>query len=335
VTRVVAAPDQDLQQPRLLEQVRRATRARQFSRRTEEAYVAWVRRYVRYHRMRHPRELDGQAIASFLSHLANEGQVSVSTQSQAASALLFLYREVLDLPIEAPAGVVRPRRPRRLPVVLSRTEVAAVLAQLDGTNQLVAGLLYGAGLRLLEGLQLRVKDIQLERRELAVRAGKGGHCRVAPLPAALAPELMRHLGRVRAQHELDVQHGAGWVEMPAALSRKLPNGGREPAWQWVFPAARHHTDDTSGQVRRHHQHPSAVQRAVSHAVRCAGIAKRASCHTLRHSFATHLLEDGYDIRTVQELLGHRNVKTTMIYTHVLNRGGLGVRSPLDSLELRF
>jgi integron integrase len=285
--------------------------------------------------MQHPRELDGQAVASFLTHLATEGGVSASTQSQAASALLFLYREVLGRPIEAPEGVIRPHKPKRLPVVLTRTEVAAVLGQMSGTNRVIAALLYGSGLRLLEGLQLRVKDVQIERHELDVRTGKGGHCRVAPLPAALTPELMRHLARVRTQHELDVQKGAGWVEMPAALSRKLPNAGRELAWQWVFPAARQHTDDATGERRRNHLHESAIQRAMVHAVRCAGIAKRASCHTLRHSFATHLLEDGYDIRTVQELLGHRNVKTTMIYTHVLNRGGLGVRSPLDSLELRL
>ncbi|NJD10740.1 MAG: integron integrase, partial [Gemmatimonadetes bacterium] len=294
---------QESSRPRLLEQVRQATRARQFSPRTEEAYTGWVRRYVRHHGMRHPRELDGLAVASFLSHLANEGKVSAATQRQAASALLFLYREVLGLPIDVPDGVLRPKRPRRLPVVLSRGEVAAVLGQLRGTNRLIAALLYGSGLRLLEGLQLRVKDIRVERRELEVRAGKGGHCRMAPLPAALVPELARHLARRRAQHEQDLRHGGGWVEMPAALARKMPNAGQELAWQWVFPAARQHTDTASGQRRRQHLHESALQRAMVQAVRCAGIPKRASCHTLRHSFATHLLEASYDIRTVQELLG--------------------------------
>lgn len=327
---IALPPDQDKRRPRLLDEVRRATRARQFSPRTEEAYVGWVRRYVRYHGMRHPRDLDGAAVAAFLTHLANEGGVSASTQSQAASALLFLYREVFAQVIEVPAGVARPKKPRRLPMVLSRREVAAVLSQLHATNRLIGALLYGSGLRLLECLQLRVKDIHLERRELEVRAGKGGHCRVAPLPTALAPELARHLGRIRAQHEVDVQRGGGWVEMPAALERKLPTASRELAWQWLFPAARHHTDAITGERRRQHLHESAMQRAMAHAVRCAGIARRASCHTLRHSFATHLLEDGYDIRTVQELLGHKDVKTTMIYTHVLQRGGLAVKSPLDN-----
>ena len=321
--------------PRLLEQVRRAVRARQYSRRTEQAYAGWVRRYVLFHGKRHPSELDGSAMAAFLSHLANECNVSASTQSQAASALLFLYREVLSVAIEAPAGVARPRKPRRLPVVMTRSEVSAVLRQMASTKLLVAALLYGSGLRLLEALQLRVKDIDLERREVVVRDGKGGHNRMTTLPGALALELAKQIERVRARHDSDVLRDAGWVELPTALPRKLPSAARELPWQWLFPAARQYTDPDTGQRRRHHLHETAVQRAVTDAVRRSGITKRASCHTFRHSFATHLLEDGYDIRTVQELLGHRNVKTTMIYTHVLNRGGLGICSPLDRLEGGF
>lgn len=319
--------------PKLLEQVRRACRARQFSRRTEDAYAAWVRRYVLFHGKRHPAELDGQAVAAFLTHLANDGNVSASTQNQAASALLFLHREVLGLAIDPPHDVARPRKPRRLPVVLTRDEVSIILAELRGTKRLVASLLYGSGLRLLEALQLRVKDIELERHEITVRSGKGGHDRVTLLPAALRPELSRQLARVRAQYEADVRRGAGWVALPTALARKHSTAGRDLPWPWVFPATRRYTDPGTGERRRHHLHESAVQRSVTEAVRRAGIAKRASCHSFRHSFATHLLEDGYDIRTVQELLGHRSVKTTMIYTHVLNRGGRGVRSPLDRLQL--
>ena len=259
--------------------------------------------------------------------------MSTATQNQAASALLFLYREVLCRTIDPPQGVVRPRKQRRLPVVVTHGEVAAVLRELTGTRRLVAELLYGSGLRLLEGLQLRVKDLDLERDEITVRRGKGGHDRVTVLPSALRQDLNRQLKRVRAQHEADCRRGAGWVEVPNALDRKAPAAARELQWQWLFPATRCYTHEATGQRRRHHLHESAIQRAVTEAVRSAGITKRASCHTFRHSFATHLLEDGYDIRTIQELLGHRSVKTTMIYTHVLNRGGRGVRSPLDRLRL--
>jgi integron integrase len=238
---------------------------------------------------------------------------------------------VLRIPIELAGDVARPRMPRTLPTVLSRAEVATVLAELTGTHRLVASLLYGSGLRLMEALQLRVKDVQLDRRELTIRDAKGGDQRVAVLPDALRPELRRQVERVRAQHEADLRHDAGWVTLPAALARKTPDAARQLAWQYVFPAARLQTDPLTRRRGRHHLHETAVQRAVTAAVKRAHIAKRATCHTFRHSFATHLLEDGYDIRTIQELLGHENVKTTMIYTHVLNRGGRGVRSPLDML----
>lgn len=314
---------------KLLRQVRDACRARQFSRRTEEAYVAWVHRYVLHHGKRHPAELTADDVTLFLTHLAVVRRVSASTQTQAASALLFLYREVLGLPIAPPRDVVRPTRPPRVPVVLTRDEVMAVLARTDGTKRLVCSLLYGSGLRLLEALQLRVKDVRLERREVVVRSGKGGGDRITMLPTSLREDLVLQMERVERLHRRDVALGHGWADLPGAIGRKYPQAGRELAWQYLFPAARLLTDLETGQSRRHHLHETAVQRAVTQAVREAGIAKRASCHTFRHSFATHLLEDGYDIRTVQELLGHKNVNTTMIYTHVLNRGGRGVRSPLD------
>ena len=323
--------DMDSGSPRLLEQVRRACRARHYSGRTAEAYVGWIRRYVVFHGMRHPVELDEQAVTEFLTQLANEHDISSSTQAQAGAALLFLYREVLGIAVTAPTGIVRPHKARRVPIVLTRTEVTAILAELAGTKRLIAALLYGSGLRIMEALQLRVKDVDVERREVTVRAGKGGDSRVTMLPAALLAELKRHLVGVRTQHQADVKRGAGWVELPGAFSTKSPTSGREFAWQWLFPASRCHSHAATGQRRRHHLHETAVQRAFTEAVRRAGVAKRATCHSLRHSFATHLLEDGYDIRTVQELLGHRNVKTTMIYTHVLNRGGRGVISPLDRL----
>ncbi len=270
-------------------------------------------------------------MAEFLTHLAVERRVSSSTQNQAASALLFLYREVLDIQVEPPRKVARPKSPRRLPVVLTPTEVRAVLGQMRGTQRLAATLLYGSGLRLLECLRLRAKDVDFERQEIVVREGKGDRDRVTMLPEVSLTALARHLRRVQERHEQDVAIGAGWVQLPSALARKYPNAGREWAWQWVFPGSRVHHDQETGRGWRHHLHESSVQRAVKEAVRRSGVGKNASCHTFRHSFATHLLESGYDIRTVQELLGHRSVRTTMIYTHVLNRGGLGVRSPADSL----
>jgi integron integrase len=317
--------------PKLLDQVIWACRARQFSPRTSEAYVNWIRRFILFHNKRHPQTLTGDDVAAFLSSLANERNVGASTQSQAGSALLFLYREVLRIEIEWPAEVARPMKPRRLPVVLTHGEVAAVLSHLEGTKRLIASLLYGSGLRLLEALQLRVKDINSDRAELLVRGGKGGDDRVTMLPSAVKPALRAQLRVVSELHERDCKRGAGWVDLPTALATKSPHAGRELAWQYVFPAARLLRDEIAGQLRRYHLHESAVQRAVTDGVRVSGIGKRATCHTFRHSFATHLLEAGYDIRTVQELLGHRSVATTMVYTHVLNRGGLGVVSPLDRL----
>ncbi len=315
--------------PRLLDRVRKAIRMRHMSRRTEQAYVFWIRRYILFHDKRHPATLGAEEVTRFLSHLAEDRRVSASTQNQALSALLFLYRQVLGVKLPWLDGLVRARRPAHVPVVLGREEVAAVLARLSGPPWLMAALLYGAGLRLLECLRLRVKDVDFERGEIVVRRGKGGRDRRTVLPAVVRRPLAAHLDRVRAQHEADLARGAGWVELPDALGRKYPNAGREWGWQWVFPATRTYVHPETGQRRRHHFHESALQRLVRQAVIRAGIAKPAGCHTFRHSFATHLLESGSDIRTIQELLGHRDVRTTMIYTHVLNRGGLGVVSPVD------
>lgn len=318
-------------QPKLLNQVRALIRARHMSPRTEQAYVAWIRRYVHHHGLRHPREIGEAEVVAFLTHLAAVRQVARSTQVQAMSALAFLYRDVLRQPIGDIRAVLRSTAPARLPTVLTRAEIGRVLAALDGDVYLVALLLYGAGLRLLECLTLRVKDIDLDRGEIRVRRGKGGKDRVTILPAMARAALAQQLDRVRALHERDRRSGGGRVELPTALGRKAPGWALELAWQWVFPARRRYRDAATGEIRRHHLHETAVQRRVQRAVRDAGITKRATCHTFRHSFATHLLEDGYDIRTVQELLGHTDVATTMIYTHVLNRGGLGVRSPADRL----
>jgi integron integrase len=308
-----------------------AIRSRHFSRRTEEAYVAWVRRFVLFHGKRHPALMGEAEITRFLSNLATESRVAASTQNQALSALLFLYRQVLRKEVAWLEGVVRAKAPRRLPVVLTREEVKRILSNLHGQQHLAATLLYGAGLRLLECLRLRVKDVDLARNEITVRGGKGGKDRRTMLPATASEPLRVQIERVRAQHQRDLAAQAGWVALPGALAQKYPNAGRMLAWQWIFPATRHYLDPATRQRHRHHLHESVLQRAVREAVLKAGISKPASCHTFRHSFATHLLEDGYDIRTVQELLGHQDVSTTMIYTHVLNRGGLGVRSPADRL----
>ena len=317
--------------PRLLDRVREAIRTRHYSQRTEKAYVAWIRRYIFFHGKRHPADMGAAEITRFLTSLAVEGQVAASTQNQALSALLFLYREVLQQEVPWLDDLVYAKRPHHLPVVLNRDEVRAVLAEIQGVPRLMALLLYGGGLRLLECARLRVKDLDVARNQIVVRAGKGDKDRLTMLPAAIKADLMRHLESVRRQHQTDLQAGAGWVELPWALARKYPNAGHEWPWQWVFPATRLYVARVTGQRRRHHLHESVLQRAVKMAVLRAGIAKRASCHTFRHSFATHLLEDGHDIRTVQELLGHHDVSTTMVYTHVLNRGPGAVRSPADRM----
>lgn len=313
------------------EAVRRTARLRHLSPRTEEAYAHWIRRFVVHHGGRRPAELGAEHVTEFLSALATDGRVSASTQNQALAALLFLYRDVYGRDLPWLGTVVRAKRPVRAPVVLSRAEVRRVLDGMDGVPRLMATLLYGSGLRLLECCQLRVKDVDFERRELTIRDGKGAKDRRTMLPGAVRSELKSHMERALALHRADVAAGAGWVALPGALDRKYPNAGREWAWQWVFPATRTYVHPASGERRRHHLHESVLQRAVRDAVLASGLAKRATCHTFRHSFATHLLEDGHDIRTVQELLGHANVSTTMIYTHVLNRGPAGVESPADRL----
>jgi integron integrase len=316
---------------RLLDQVRDAVRVRHYSYRTEQAYVGWIKRFILFHGKRHPAEMGAEEIRRYLTALAVQRRVSASTQNQALAALLFLYRDVLGREPGWIDGVVRAKQPQRLPVVLTRSEVARLLAALGGTMWLVAVLLYGGGLRVIEALGLRVHDLDLHRGEILVRHGKGGRDRVTVLPGAAAAPLAAHLEGVRRRHAADLAAGYGAAHLPDALARKYPGAGREWGWQWLFPAARICTDPRFGPPTRHHLHESAVQKAIHAAARRAGIPRLVGPHTLRHCFATHLLEDGYDIRTVQELLGHRDVKTTMIYTHVLNRGGRGVSSPADRL----
>jgi integron integrase len=319
-------------EPRLLDRVRLAVRARHYSLRTEEAYVAWVKRFVLFHGKRHPQTMGESEINLFLSDLAVRQRVSASTQNQALAAILFLYRHVLGKELTALADVVRAKRPRRLPTVLTRAEVRSVIARLGGEHRLVALLLYGSGLRLLECLRLRVKDVEFGSNRIVVRDAKGQRDRVAPLPLLVKAALPTWLARVKRLHDKDLADGLGAVYLPDALARKYPGSEKDWGWQWVFPAGHRSRDPRSGAERRHHVDESVIQRAVRQAVVDIGISRRASCHTLRHSFATHLIEDGYDIRTIQELLGHKDVKTTMIYTHVLNRPGtLGVRSPADVL----
>jgi integron integrase len=317
--------------PRLLDQVRQRIRAKHYSPRTERVYISWIRRFILFHNKRHPSEMSEREVNVYLTHLAVDRNVSASTQNQALSALLFLYKEVLEQPLNRIDGVVRAKRPQRLPVVLTREEIRCILGHLDGTPKLVCSLLYGTGMRLLECLQLRVKDVVTARSELVIREGKGGKDRITMLPARLSGPLTKQLEFVRAQHNGDLSNGLGQVALPYALARKYPHADRSLAWQWVFPATSHYRDRETMIRYRHHLHETVVQQAMRKAVVATGISKRASCHTLRHSFATHLLQDGYDIRTVQELLGHKDVKTTMIYTHVLNRGAGAVRSPFDNI----
>jgi len=318
--------------PKLLDQVRDAIRTRHYSLRTEEAYVGWIKRFILFHHKRHPLEMGKSEVELFLNYLAVSRHVAASTQNQALAAILFLYKDVLDHDLGWLADLTRAKRPRRLPVVLNRAEVDALLSRLDGVPWLMAMLLYGAGLRLRECLRLRVKDIDFERNEILVREGKGDRDRVTMLPAVVNERLQRHLARVCRLHARDLRHGLGHVQLPHALARKYPNADREWGWQWVFPAARVCADARFGAPQRYHLHASVLQRAIREARRRAGIVKPVGPHTLRHCFATHLLAAGYDIRTVQELLGHRDVRTTMIYTHVLNRGGRAVQSPADQLD---
>lgn len=316
-------------QPRLLDDVRARLRVKHYSLRTEQAYVGWIRRFILANGKRHPREMGGAEVESFLTRLATHGRVAAGTQNQALSALLFLYREVLRQDLPWMNNVVRAKRPRRLPVVLTRDEVTRLLGHLQGREWVMAGLLYGSGMRLMECLRLRVKDVDFQRRDITVREGKGDKDRHVPLPQLLVAGLRAQLQAARLLHESDVSAGFGAVYLPHALERKYRGAAREWGWQYAFPAARRSRDPRSGVVRRHHLDEKVLQRAVQRARHAAGIVKPATCHTLRHSFATHLIESGYDIRTVQELLGHKDVSTTQIYTHVLNRGGQGVLSPLD------
>jgi integron integrase len=316
--------------PKLLDQVRTVARLKHFSIKTEQAYVHWIKRYIVFHQKRHPAEMAEPEIRQFLSDLAVRVNVSASTQTVALSALLFLYCDVLKRPLPYVDDIERAKPSRHLPVVFTRTEVQTVLAYLSGSHLLLASLLYGAGLRLMEALRLRVKDMDFSQNQIVVRDGKGATDRITMLPGSIKQALIDHLRRVKLLHQKDLKEGFGRVCLPTALERKYVNADREWCWQYVFPSYKRSIDPRTGLERRHHVAPESLQRAVKAAIRTAHIPKNGSCHTFRHSFATHLLEDGYDIRTVQELLGHKDMRTTMIYTHVLNRGGRGVKSPLDN-----
>jgi integron integrase len=324
-------PENSPQPPKLLEQLRNRVRFKHYSLATERQYVHWVKRFILFHNKRHPNEMGSAEVEAFLTHLAVDGHVSASTQNQALSALLFLYREVLEQDLPWMQDVVRAKRPARLPVVLTQTEVAEVLERMQGVHGLMARLLYGTGMRLMEVVRLRVKDVDFERLEIVVRDGKGGKDRVTMLPRKLATPLQEHLVWRRRLFEDDTAKGMAEVFLPDALERKYPNAGTSWGWQYIFPSGSYSVDPRSGAERRHHMDEKLLQRSMKKAVQAAGIAKPATPHTLRHSFATHLLQSGYDIRTIQELLGHADVATTMIYTHVLNQGGKGVASQLDAL----
>ncbi len=315
---------------KLLDQYSEFLRNRHYSLRTEKTYIGWVRQYILFHHKRHPREMGVKEINDFITFLVNQKRVSASTQNQAISAILFLYRNVLNIELdEKVLTSIRPTKPKRVPTVLSRQEARQVIAKMDGVYRLMVQIMYGSGLRLMEVMRLRVKDLDFANRQIIVRDGKGENDRITMFPNILLQPLRIHLQQVKSQHELDLSRGYGTVYLPYALERKYPNASREFAWQYVFPAPELSIDPLSGTVQRHHLNESGLQKAVKQAAKHAQIDKPVSSHTFRHSFATHLLENGYDIRTVQELLGHKDVKTTMIYTHVLNRGGLAVKSPLD------
>jgi integron integrase len=320
---------QPTNKPRLFDEVRTVARMRHLSIRTEQAYASWIRRFILFHKKKHPAEMGEAEIRGFISQLAVEGQISASTQTVALSALLFLYRDVLKKALPYVANIERAQKPKRLPLVFTRDEAKRILATLEGTYWLVAGLLYGSGLRLMECLRLRVKDVDFAYGQITVRDGKGDKDRVTMLPDSLRGPLEHHLQKVKLLHKDDLTAGYGEVFLPYALARKYPQAPREWDWQYLFPATTRSVDPRSGKQRRHHLSDDAIQKAVKKAIRRAQISKNGSCHTFRHSFATHLLENGYDIRTVQELLGHKDVRTTMIYTHVLNRGGRAVQSPMD------
>ena len=324
----ISEPD-GVHKPKFIEEVRRALRLRHYSIRTERTYVDWIRQFILFHGKRHPKDLGEAEVSAFLTHLAADRQVAASTQNQALSALLFLYQQFLQRKLGFLDNVERAKRPAKLPVVLTKAEAQGVIGQLAGSYRLMGNLLYGSGLRLMECVRLRVKDVDFSYSQITVREGKGGKDRVTMLPQSLHEPLERHLRKVRVLHEEDLAEGFGTVHLPHALERKFPHAHREWVWQYLFPAARRSLDPHALREQRHHLHEKSLQVAVQKAVRLAGIAKAASCHSFRHSFATHLLEAGYDIRTVQELLGHKDVSTTMIYTHVLNKPGLAVRSPLD------
>ncbi|MEM7061736.1 MAG: integron integrase [Cyanobacteria bacterium P01_B01_bin.77] len=315
---------------KLLDQVRDAIRLRHYSYRTEETYVQWIRRYILFHNKRHPKDMGIPEIEAFLTHLAVNKHVAAATQNQALSALLFLYRQVLDQPLDSRIDAIRAKRSYKLPTVLTPDEVKAIIQVMSGVHRLIVQILYGSGLRLREAIQLRIKDLDFPQHQIIVRNAKGNDSRVTMLPARLVEPLQEHLKGVKRLYHQDLEQGYGAVILPFALARKYPNANRQWIWQFVFPSSKRCRDPRSGAVVRYHLHESGLQKAIKQAVRTAGLQKRVGCHTFRHSFATHLLQNGYDIRTIQELLGHKDVKTTMIYTHVLNRGGCGVRSPLDS-----
>jgi len=325
-------PTSKPQGKKLLDQVRDSLRLKHYSYRTEETYLAWIKRFILFHGKRHPKDMGSSEIESFITHLAVERNVAVTTQNQALSAILFLYKYVLKKEIEMPPSMIRPGRPKRLPTVLTPSEAGRIIAQMTGVTKIMTKLLYGSGLRLMECIRLRVKDIDFEIHQIIVRDGKGENDRVTVLPESVVIELKNHLDNVRALHEKDLREGYGETQLPYALSVKYPNAGREWIWQYIFPASQRSTDPQSGSIRRHHLDESVLQRTVRDAAQRSKIDKAVSPHTFRHSFATHLLQNGYDIRTVQELLGHKDVKTTMIYTHVLQRGGLAVKSPLDEIR---